>query len=60
MSKSYYEFFCPVKVVAGSAALEHIPYELGTLAASRPLIITDKGVRGAGLIDQVLDRKSVV
>ena len=54
MSKSYYEFFCPVKVVAGSAALEHIPYELGTLAASRPLIITDKGVRGAGLIDQVL------
>lgn len=54
MSKSYYEFFCPVKVVAGSAALEHIPYELSTLSASRPLIITDKGVRGAGLIDHVL------
>ena len=55
MSKSYYEFFCPVKVVAGSAALEHIPYELGNLSASRPLIITDKGVRGAGLIDHVLN-----
>lgn len=54
MSKSYYEFFCPVKIVAGSAALEHIPYELNTLSASRPLIITDKGVRGAGLIDHVL------
>lgn len=54
MSKSYYEFFCPVKVVAGSAALEHIPYELNTLSASRPLIVTDKGVRGAGLIDHVL------
>lgn len=55
MTKSYYEFFCPVKVVAGSAALEHIPYELGNLSASRPLIITDKGVRGAGLIDHVLN-----
>lgn len=55
MTKSYYEFFCPVKVVAGNAALEHIPYELNTLAASRPLIITDKGVRGAGLIEHVLN-----
>jgi alcohol dehydrogenase len=54
MSKAYYEFFCPVKIVAGNAALEHIPYELRTLSASRPMIITDKGVRGAGLIDHVL------
>ncbi|MEE2731291.1 MAG: iron-containing alcohol dehydrogenase [Pseudomonadota bacterium] len=54
MTKSYYEFFCPVKIVAGNAALEHIPHELLTLAASRPMIITDKGVRGAGLIDHVL------
>lgn len=55
MSKSYYEFFCPVKIVAGNAALEHIPFELANLSASRPLIITDKGVRGAGLIDHVLN-----
>jgi len=54
MTKAYYEFFCPVKIVAGNAALEHIPYELGTLAATRPMIITDKGVRGAGLIEHVL------
>ena len=54
MTKSYYEFFCPVKLVAGNAALEHIPYELRTLSSSRPMIITDKGVRGAGLIDHVL------
>ncbi|RLT94428.1 iron-containing alcohol dehydrogenase [Ketobacter sp.] len=54
MTKSYYEFFCPVKIVAGNAALEHIPHELRTLAAARPMIITDKGVRGAGLIDHVL------
>jgi alcohol dehydrogenase len=54
MIKLYYEFFCPVKMVAGNAALEHIPYELRTLSSARPMIITDKGVRGAGLIDHVL------
>ena len=43
MAKPYYEFFCPVKVIAGHAALEHIPFELATLGAKRPLIITDKG-----------------
>ena len=54
MSKRYYEFFCPVKVIAGNAALEHIPYELSAVGASRPMIITDKGVRGAGLLDPVI------
>lgn len=54
MSKRYYEFFCPVKVIAGNAALEHIPYELGSVAATRPMIITDKGVRAAGLLDTVI------
>jgi alcohol dehydrogenase len=52
-SKSYYEFFCPVKIVAGHKALEHIPFELSTLQVTRPLIITDKGVRGAGLLEHV-------
>ncbi|OEY67306.1 iron-containing alcohol dehydrogenase [Marinobacter sp. X15-166B] len=51
---SYYEFFCPVKVIAGKAALEHIPYELSGLGASRPLLITDQGVRAAGLLDPVM------
>ena len=40
MAKPYYEFFCPVKVIAGNAALEHIPFELATLGAKRPMIIT--------------------
>ena len=47
MTNKYYEFFCPVKVIAGKAALEHIPYELTGLAAKRPMIVTDKGVRPA-------------
>lgn len=50
MAKPYYEFFCPVKVIAGLAALEHIPYELASLGAKRPMIITDKGVRGNQLL----------
>lgn len=53
MSKSYYEFFCPVKIIAGHSALEHIPFELSTLGAKRPMILTDAGVRKAGLIDPV-------
>ncbi|WP_323752595.1 iron-containing alcohol dehydrogenase [Marinobacter sp.] len=54
MTNKYYEFFCPVKVIAGKAALEHIPFELTSLAAKRPMIITDKGVRAAGLLDPVI------
>ncbi|MHA3891237.1 iron-containing alcohol dehydrogenase [Acinetobacter sp. GXMZU3951] len=50
MAKPYYEFFCPVKVIAGNAALEHIPFELSTLGAKRPMIITDKGVRSNQLL----------
>ncbi len=50
MAKPYYEFFCPVKVIAGSAALEHIPFELNTLGSKRPMIITDKGVRANHLL----------
>lgn len=55
MAQDYYEFFCPVKVVAGFKALEHIPFELSSFGAARPLIITDKGVRGVGLVDKVTD-----
>jgi len=54
MANKYYEFFCPVKVIAGKAALEHLPFEVEGLGAKRPMIITDKGVRGAGLLEPVL------
>lgn len=53
MNKSYYEFFCPVKVIAGLKALEHIPFELSLLQATRPLIITDKGVVAVGLLKHI-------
>jgi alcohol dehydrogenase len=53
MAQAYYEFFCPVKIIAGHAALEHIPFELATLGAKKPLVITDKGVRNNGLLTHV-------
>lgn len=49
----YYEFFCPVNTVAGHLALEKIPQLIDRLGARRPMIITDKGVAAAGLVDIV-------
>ena len=49
----YYEFCARVKTVAGHRALDRIPEMLTTLGASRPMIVTDKGVAGAGLIKLV-------
>lgn len=53
MSKPFYEFYCPVKVIAGYKALEHMPFELSMLQAKRPLIITDKGVVAVGLLAHI-------
>ncbi|WP_421211475.1 iron-containing alcohol dehydrogenase [Aeromonas enteropelogenes] len=45
----YYDFFCPVKLMAGEQALEQMASELASLGARRPLLLTDKGVNGTGL-----------
>lgn len=50
---AYYEFCCRVKTVAGHHCLEKIPEILKDLGAQVPLIITDRGVFEAGLIDVV-------
>ncbi len=49
----YYEFCNRVKVVSGHKALDQLPEMLKSLKSSRPMIVTDKGVMGAGLIDPV-------
>ncbi len=51
----YYEFCCRVKIIAGHDALEKIPDALAKLHAGKPLIITDRGVAGAGLVTIVTD-----
>ena len=53
MTSKYYEFFCPVKILAGLKALEHLPAELAERGCSAPMVLTDKGVRQAGLVDHV-------
>ncbi|WOE65239.1 iron-containing alcohol dehydrogenase [Aeromonas allosaccharophila] len=45
----YYDFFCPVKLLAGEQALEQLASELACLGARRPLLLTDKGVNATGL-----------
>ena len=54
MLPSYYEFFNPVKILSGNKALENLPYELDRLQVRKPLIVTDKGVAGAGLVKIVI------
>ena len=53
MTSRYYEFYCPVKIIAGLKALEHLPAELAERGCAAPMVLTDKGVRQAGLIDHV-------
>ena len=53
---AYYEYSMPVKLCAGDGALEHIPYELDNKNASKPLVLTDKGIVGAGLADLLRSR----
>ena len=50
----YYEFCCRVNMVAGHDALEKIPQLLVSIEASNPMVLTDKGVRAAGLVDILL------
>jgi alcohol dehydrogenase len=50
----YYEFCCRVNMVAGHDALEKIPHLLLSMNAKNPMVLTDKGVRAAGLVDIVI------
>ncbi|MCG8643453.1 MAG: iron-containing alcohol dehydrogenase [Desulfobacterales bacterium] len=51
----YYEFCCRVNIVAGHDALEEIPGRLSAMGASCPMILTDQGVKAAGLVDTVIN-----
>ncbi len=53
MLPKYYEFSCPVKILSGRKAVANLPHELSQLGASKPLVITDKGVVAAKLMGPV-------
>ncbi len=48
-----YRFVCPVKIVSGATALDKLPSEFKQIGCQRPIIVTDKGVAQAGLLDFV-------
>ncbi len=59
----YYEFCCRVNIVAGHNSLEQVPALLASMGAKSPMILTDKGVMAAGLVDVVtkaLDDKLIL
>ncbi|MHA1400949.1 MAG: iron-containing alcohol dehydrogenase [Candidatus Heimdallarchaeaceae archaeon] len=51
--EKYFEFQNPVKILAGKKALENLPFEFDQFNVKRPLFLTDKGVRKAGLVNIV-------
>ena len=53
MKTTLFRFYNPVKIISGDKALDNLGYELGQLGAKRPLILTDRGVLQAGLIEIV-------
>lgn len=53
MTNNFYEFSCPVKIIAGLAALEHVPFELSIRGSGRPLLVTDSGIKSAGLLEHI-------
>ena len=52
--KKYFEFYNPVKIIAGFKALSNLPFELKLLNVKSPMILTDLGVKKAGLLEKVL------
>ncbi len=51
--RNFYRFTSPLLTVAGHDALEELPGLLRSLDMLHPLILTDPGVRRAGLMDMV-------
>jgi alcohol dehydrogenase len=48
-------FVCPVKTHCGLRALEHIPYELGTYGACKPLLLCDETTASDARRQTVID-----
>ena len=53
MLPSYYEYHNPVKILSGKNALDNLPDQIIGLQTKNPIIITDKGVSNAGLIEYI-------
>ena len=49
------QFFCPVKINAGKKALDHLPFELDSLGAKNPFLITGLEATQRGLVKKVIN-----
>lgn len=54
MLPAYYEFQNAVKICSGLLALDRLSYELHSLHAKAPLVLSDATLRKLGLLDHVL------
>lgn len=50
-----YGFFIPSVTLIGIGASKEIPGKISALGGKKPLIVTDKGIVGAGILKQVTD-----
>ena len=52
--QSVFSFVLPTKIVFGPGCVKKIAEELSELGVTRPLIVSDPGVKAAGVLDKVL------
>jgi len=50
---SPFSFTLPTKIVYGPGCLKSLSDEMKTFGGKRPIIVTDKGVRNAGILDKI-------
>jgi alcohol dehydrogenase class IV len=53
--QNIFTFYLPTKIVHGINSVQKTGEEFKNLGATKALIVTDKGVKGAGLVEGVLD-----
>ncbi|MBA2239768.1 MAG: iron-containing alcohol dehydrogenase [Solirubrobacterales bacterium] len=53
--KDFFQFGAPTRVISGRDLIEGTGFEFAKEGAKRPLIVTDKVLRGTGLVDRVAE-----
>lgn len=51
--RDFYQFLSPTRVIAGRGLLEGLGFEFMKDGAGRVLVVTDRTIRGTGLVDKV-------
>lgn len=55
VQEQVYGFFIPSVTLIGIGARKEIPAKIKSLGGSKPLVVTDKGITGAGITKQITD-----